>query len=85
MHSSGEKTSTRGITYRSKNLLRSYLIEGAWIATKKDPELMQYYKDRKGCDHRKLIVKMAAKTLSRIYSVIKRGTPFKMREPMAAL
>jgi transposase len=85
VHSSGEKSYTRGITYRSKSLLRSYLIEGAWIAAKKDPELMQYYNERKGCDHRKLIIKMAAKTLSRIYSVIKRGKPFRMHEPIVAL
>jgi transposase len=76
VHSSGEKSYTRGITYRSKSLLRSYLIEGAWIAAKKDEELMQYYKDRKGCDHRKLIVKMAAKTLSRIYHVLKTEQPY---------
>ena len=41
VHSSGKKTYSRGITYRSKSLLRSYLIEGAWIAAKKDAELMQ--------------------------------------------
>jgi transposase len=80
LHSSGEKSYSRGITYRSKKLLRSYLIEGAWIAAKKDAELMQYYQERKGCDHRKLIIKMAAKTLSRIYHVIKTGEPYKPRE-----
>ncbi|RYZ29746.1 MAG: IS110 family transposase, partial [Chitinophagaceae bacterium] len=80
LHSSGEKTYSRGITYRSKKLLRSYLIEGAWIAAKKDQELMQYYQERKSCDHRKLIIKMAAKTLCRIYHVIKTGEPYKPRE-----
>lgn len=80
LYSSGEKSYSRGITYRSKKLLRSYLIEGAWIAAKKDEELMQYYQERKGCDHRKLIIKMAAKTLSRIYHVIKTGEPYKPRE-----
>ena len=84
LHSSGEKSYSRGITYRSKNLLRSYLIEGAWIAAKKDTELMQYYQQRKGCDHRKIIIKMAAKTLSRIYHVIKTGEPYKaMQERLA--
>jgi transposase len=83
LHSSGTKTYTKGITARSKNLLRSYLIEGAWIAATKDPELMQYYKERKGTDHKKLIIKMASKTLSRMYSVIKRGEPFHLKEPIA--
>lgn len=85
MHCSGGKNYTQGITYRSKNLLRSYLIEGAWIAAKKDQELMQYYQDRKGCDHKKLIIKMASKTLSRIYHVIKTGEPYpKQQEPVVA-
>jgi transposase len=52
LHSSGGKTYTKGITSRSKRLLRSYLVEGAWITAKKDPELMQYYQDRKGSDHK---------------------------------
>ena len=85
MHCSGEKNYTQGITYRSKRLLRSYLIEGAWIAAKKDQELMQYYQDRKGCDHKKLIIKMASKTLSRIYHVIKTGEPYPKGQAPAAV
>jgi transposase len=77
-HSSSEKSYTRGITYRSKNLPRSYLIEAAWIAAKKDTALMQYYQQRKGADHKKLIIKMAAKTLNRIYHVIKTGEPYQL-------
>jgi len=80
LYSSGTKSYTKGITVRSKHLLRSYLIEGAWIAAKKDPELMQYYQERKGSDHKKLIIKIASKTLSRMYSVIKRGEPFQSKE-----
>jgi transposase len=81
--SSGERSYSPGITYRSKNLLRSYLIEAAWIAAKKDPTLMQYYQERKGADHRKLIVKLAAKTLSRIYHVIKTGELYQLEKVMA--
>ena len=84
LHSSGTKSYTKGITVRSKHLLRSYLIDGAWIAAKKDPELMQYYQERKGSDHKKLIIKPASKTLSRMYSVIKRGEPFKVKEAVVA-
>lgn len=83
LHSSGTKTFTKGITRRSKHLLRSFLIEGAWIAARKDPELMEYYRQRRGSDHKKLIIKMASKTLSRMYSVIKRGEPFVLKEPAA--
>ena len=85
VHSSGQKSYSRGITYRSKNLLRSYLIEGAWIAAKKDEELMQYYQQRKGCDHRKIIIKMAAKTLSRIYHVLKTGKPYQTMQVRMAV
>jgi transposase len=80
LHSSGTKTYTKGITKRSKHLLGSFLIEGAWIAAKKDPELMEYYRQRKGSDHKKLVIKMASKTLSRMYSVVKRGEPFVAKE-----
>jgi transposase len=65
LHSTGTKSYTKGITVRSKHLLTSYLIEGTWMAAKKDPELMQYYQERKGSDHKKLIIKMASKTLNR--------------------
>jgi transposase len=81
IHSSGEKTYSRGITYRSKRLLRSYLVEGAWVAAKQDPSLMVFYEERKGCDHKKLIIKLAAKTLSRIYHVIKTGEPYELLKP----
>lgn len=54
LHSSGKKTFTKGITTRSKHLLRSYLIEGAWNCARKDPELMQYYQERRGTDHKRL-------------------------------
>lgn len=85
VRSSGEKSYTCGITYRSKGLLRSFLIEAAWIAAKKDPSLMQYYKERKGTDHKKLIIKMAAKTLSRIYHVIKTGEPYQLLQPAVSV
>ena len=84
VRSSGEKSYACGITYRSKGLLRSYLIEAAWIAAKKDPALMQYYQQRKGCDHKKLIIKLAAKTLSRIYHVIKTGEPYQLMQQASA-
>jgi transposase len=80
IYSSGDKSYSRGITFRSKHLIRSYLIEAAWMAAKQDEALMQYYNERKGGDHKKLIIKMAAKILSRIYGVIKSGTPYTKKE-----
>ena len=43
---------------------------------------MQYYLERKGADHKKLIIKLAAKTLSRIYHVIKTGEPYQLEKVM---
>lgn len=83
VHSSGGRTYTKGLTRRSKALLRSYLVEAAWVACKKDPVLMQYYQERKGGDHKKLIVKLAAKTLSRMYHVIKTGEPYQLEKVKA--
>jgi hypothetical protein len=40
--------------------------------------------ERKGCEHKKLIIKMAAKTLSRIYHVIKTEEPYKIRQTEVA-
>jgi hypothetical protein len=60
--------------------LRSYLIEAAWVAVSKDEEMRQYYQERKWMEHRKIIVKLAAKTLSRIYHVIKTEEPYKANQ-----
>ena len=83
VHSSGGRTYTKGLTRRSKALLRSYLVEAAWVGCKKDPTLMQYYQERKGGDHKKLIIKLAAKTLSRMYHVIKTGEPYQLEKVKA--
>ena len=39
IRNSGSTESTMGLTPRSKGLLRSYLIEAAWVAVRRDPEL----------------------------------------------
>lgn len=39
MHNSGGSEKCLGITPRSRTQLRSYLIEAAWIAVRKDPEM----------------------------------------------
>jgi hypothetical protein len=56
------------------------LIEAAWVAVSRDEEMRQYYQERKWMEHRKIIVKLAAKTLSRIYHVIKTGEPYQARQ-----
>ena len=71
IYSSGEKFHTRGLTPRSKRLLRSYLIEAAWTAVRTDMVLQQYYRSHSAKPSNKIIVKVARKLVSRIWHVIK--------------
>jgi len=61
VYSSAEKIQTRGMTPRSKQLLRSYLIEAAWTAVRKDMVLQEYYRSHAGKPSNKIIVKVARK------------------------
>lgn len=71
IHASGESERSMGITPRSRSQLRSYLIEAAWIAIRKDPEMQQYYRKHIGKNPKSIIVKIAHKMSRRILSVIK--------------
>ena len=71
VYSSGEVLQTRGLTPRSKRLLRSYLIEAAWTAVRRDMVLQEYYRSHSGKPANKIIVKVARKLLSRIWYVIR--------------
>jgi transposase len=47
MYNSGESEKCLGITPRSRSQLRSYLVEAAWIAIRKDTEMQNYYRNIK--------------------------------------
>ncbi len=70
-HSSGETESTGGLSRRGNSTIKTVLIECAWVAVKKDPALLLYYKQQivhmKG---QKAIIKVARKLLSRIRYVL---------------
>ncbi|NQV13886.1 IS110 family transposase [bacterium] len=70
-HSSGESEYTVGLDRRGNKVLRTLLIENAWVAVKKDSELMlaysQYIKRMKG---QQAIVRIARKLLRRIRFVL---------------
>lgn len=76
VYSSGENIQTRGMTPRSKQLLRSYLIEAAWTAVRRDMVLHEYYRSHSGKPSNKIIVKVARKLLSRVWYVIKNKKPY---------
>ena len=78
MRNSGSSESTLGITPRSKGLLRSYLIEAAWVAIRRDPEMQAYYRKHFGKNIKNIIVKVAHKMVKRILSVIKNQTPYQI-------
>jgi transposase len=71
-HSSGEKERTGNITRRGHSILRTSLIESAWIAIRRDPAmLMAHTENCKRMKSPKSIIKIARKLLSRIQSVLK--------------
>ena len=76
-HSSGEHEGVGDITLRKHAILRSNVIEAAWVAIRKD-ETMQlcYLNNCKRMVPSKAIVKVARKLVNRIYFVLKRHQPY---------
>lgn len=71
-HSSGDSDVVGNITRRGHSVLRSAIIESAWIAARLDPALMKSYHDYcKRMEPNKAIVRIAKKLLSRIRYVLK--------------
>jgi len=72
IYQSGDTIKVKGITKRSHKILRSYLVESAWTAVRRDPELIEYYKKHTGkMLPNKIIIKVARKLLVRIYYCLK--------------
>lgn len=80
IHNSGGSEKCLGITPRSRSQLRSYLIEAAWIAVRKDLEMQQYFRKHQGKNQKNIIVKVAHKMTRRILSVIKMKTPYQINK-----
>jgi hypothetical protein len=78
MYNSGGGEKCLGITPRSRSQLRSYLIEAAWIAIRKDAEMQAYYRKHVGKNVKTIIVKVAHKMTRRILSVVKKQTPYQV-------
>ena len=81
IYQSGETKHVRGLTYRCNHLLRSYFIESAWIAVRRDPELTEYYRKHIGKKiAAKIIVKVARKLLVRMYYCMKYNQPYEINK-----
>ena len=63
---SGGAEKIQGVTPRCKGLLRSYIIESAWVAFRLDPEMQTYYRKHIGRNPKSIIVKIARKLLNRM-------------------
>lgn len=78
IYNSGSSEKCLGITPRSRSQLRSYLVEAAWIAIRKDTEMQNYYRKHHGKNVKSIIIKVAHKMARRILSVIKTETPYQI-------
>ena len=83
-HSTGEKENRGEITRSGDSRLRNKLIQSAWTAIKKDPELRTFYqriyhRHPQKVAARKAIVAVARKLTTRIYVVLKEQRPYVMR------
>lgn len=71
-HSSGENEVVGEITSRGHSILRSAIIESAWVAVRCDPALIKSYHDYcKRMEPNKAIIRIARKLLNRIRYVLK--------------
>lgn len=83
-YSTGENIIKGSITRTGDSYLRSILIEGAWIAINKDPELYDFYKriyNRHPLHSaaRKAIVAVARKLTARMYAVLTQRRLYKVK------
>jgi len=83
-HSTGDKENRGEITRSGDSRLRNKLIQSAWVAIGKDPELRAFYRriyqrHPKKVAARKAIVAVARKLTNRIYVVLKEQRPYVIR------
>jgi transposase len=83
-HSTGNKVNRGSITRAGDSRLRNKLIQSAWVAIRKDPELRAFYRrifarHPKKVAARKAIVAVARKLTTRMYAVLKQQRPFVIR------
>jgi len=84
-HSTGDKENRGEITRIGDARLRSKLIQCAWTAIRKDPELRTFYRQiyerqPKKVAARKAIVAVARKLTTRMYAVLKQQRPYVTRD-----
>jgi transposase len=83
-HSTGDKENRGPITRSGDSRLRNKLIQCAWVAINKDPDLRAFYRriyerQPKKVAARKAIVAVARKLTTRMYAVLKEQRPYEIR------
>lgn len=58
-HSSGENAHTKGIQPRCNKHLRPLIVEASWIAIRKEPQLLKYYRKHAVKNSKHAIIKVA--------------------------
>jgi len=78
-HSSGDMERIGKVSRRGNIFIKTVLIECAWVAVRKDPALLLYYKQQIGrMDRNKVIIKVARKLLNRIRYVLKNKVAYQI-------
>lgn len=83
-HTTGDHENRGSITGVGDKRLRGKLIQSAWVAISKDPELREFFeriqkRHPKKYAARKAIVAVARKLTTRIYAVLKQQRPYALR------
>lgn len=83
-YSTGERENRGSITHVGDSRLRNKLIQSAWVAIKKDPELREFYeriykRHPQKLAARKAIVAVARKLTTRIHAILKHQRPYVLR------
>ncbi len=78
-HSSGERIRRGHLTGMGHSYLRSLLIQAAWVAIRKDPELRRVYDRLAVGGKQRAIVAVARKLAHRIRTVVIEQRPYKVR------
>lgn len=79
--SSGEKERVGEITKRGNKYLKSVIIESAWMAIRKDPDLLHTYVKRKNnIDSNKAIIRVARKLAARVRFVLIHEEPYTIKQ-----
>lgn len=78
-HSTGDTERIGKVSRRGNIFIKTVLIECAWVAVRKDPALLLYFKQQlPKMDRNKAIIKVARKLLNRIRYVLKNKQPYQI-------